>query len=227
MSLFLDKAPGFLLRSGSGLQSLSHLGEDGKTLRDVDVILDEVVLIPRPTVHNFQLEQLRGVVVPVVLLECPVVVAEEAVLALHADFTVVELSAVPRFEDTTKLLCCLARELVGPVGEGTVLAEATLRGLEPVLADLGLVPHIEGHVRGHLECHLNLRAKWHWHEALMHLLETRWRERRLLHRHVAMSAGRETGHECGDKLRRGGLEGSHIGLERVHRSSRSGATART
>ena len=164
---------------------------------------------------------------PVVLLECPVVVAEEAVLALHADLTVVELSAVPRFEDSTKLLCRLARELVGPVGEGAVVAKAALRGLQPVLADLGLVPHIEGHVGGRLVCHLNLGAKLHWNEVLRHLPETRWRERWLLHRHVAVSARRETGHECGDKLRRGGLERRHIGLERIHRSSRSGATART
>ena len=119
--------------------ALGNIGKDGKPLGHIDVVLEELSLVGRRLVLRLELEHLGRVEVPVVLLEGPVRVAEEAVVALHAHHVVVVLPAVSCLEDTPQFLSCRARELVGAVGKRAVDAVSALGGLKPVLADLRLV----------------------------------------------------------------------------------------
>ena len=161
-----------------------------------------MVLVARRLVHGLELVELRGVVVPVVLLESPVGVAEEAVMALHTDFSVMEFPTVPRFENTTEPLSGFAIELIGSVCKSAFVPKAALRGLQPILADLRLV------VRH--KVFLTIVHLWLLvlvgHVVLGHLSEARRRERLLLHRHIHWSARSKGRDESGDELGRGGLK---------------------
>lgn len=128
---------------------------------------------------------------PVILLECPAGVAEEAVVALHAKHVVVVIPAVPSFEDTTQSFRLRARKLVGAVGECAFCAKATLRGFEPVLADLSLIDAKRWLLNLALEHNLLLIAIGRRHEAWL----------------LGRVAGSEIRDESWHELRRGRLEG--------------------
>ena len=161
-----------------------------------------MLLVARRDVHGLELVELRGVEVPVVLLESPVGMAEEAVTALHTDFSVMEFPTVPRFEDTTEPLSGFAIELIGSMCESAFVPKAAHRVLQPILADLRLVVR---HKVLFTVVHLWLLVLV-GHVVLGHLSEARRRERLLLHRHIHLSAWSEGRDESWDELGRGGLK---------------------
>lgn len=152
--LVVYEAPCLFIRGRLGL--LVDLGEDGQAPSHIDVVFEESVLILRRCVEGLELVKLGRVEVPVILLESPAAVAEEAVDALKAQFLVMVIPAVPRFENTAQFVGGMARKFVRTMRKGAHVTVAALGRVEPILADLSLVP-------GSLLSQLNI-SLGHWNE---------------------------------------------------------------